>query len=62
MILTYVLKKIMNERNKVIRKARRFKSEADWAYHRRSGNQSNNIKICQDKFLPKLIKQKIGNP
>ena len=62
MILTYVLKKIMNERNKVIRKARRFKSEADWADYRRSENQSNNIKICQDKFLPKLIKQKIGNP
>lgn len=52
----------MNERNKVIRKARRFKSEADWADYRRSENQSNNIKICQDKFLPKLIKQKIGNP
>ena len=50
----------MNERDQVLRKARLFKSEADWADYRRLGNQSNNkLKFGKANFYQNLLNKKV---
>ena len=56
-------KKLMNERDFVLRKARRSGSEVDWSMYRRLRNQvSNRIKIEKRRYQRNEISDNMDNP
>ena len=61
--LTVATKKLMNERDSVLRKARRSGSEVDWSMYRRLRNQvSNRIKIEKRRYQRNEISDNLDNP
>ena len=56
-------KKLMNERDFVLRKARRSRSESDWSMYRRLRNQvPNRIKIEKRRYQRNEISDNMDNP
>ena len=56
-------KKLMNERDFVLRKAMRSGSEVDWSMYRRLRNQvSNRIKIEKRRYQRNEISDNMDNP
>ena len=56
-------KKIMNERDSVLKRARRSGSEMDWDTYRRLQNQvSNRIKIEKQRYNRTEIQYNMDNP
>ena len=61
--LTVATKKLMNERDSVLRKARGSGSEVDWSMYRRLRNQvSNRIKIEKRRYQRNEISDNLDNP
>ena len=56
------VKKLMNERDQVIRKARKTKSENDWLRYKTLRNQCNNLlKKSGSQYNKNLIEESFGN-
>ena len=61
--LTSATKKLMNERDSFLRKARKTGSEVDWSTYRRLRNQvSNRIKIEKRRYQRNEIQNNLANP
>ena len=61
--LTSATKKLMNERDSFLRKARKTGSEVDWSTYRRLRNQvSNRIKIEKRRYQRNEIQDNLANP
>ena len=61
--LTSATKKLMNERDSFLRKARKTGSEVDWSTYRRLRNQvSNRIKIEKRRYQRNEIQNDLANP
>ena len=61
--LQVATKKLMNERDSVLRKARRTGSEVDWSRYRRLRNQvSNRIKFEKRRYQRSEISDNMDNP
>ena len=61
--LQVATKKLMNERDSVLRKARRTGSEVDWSRYRRLQNQvSNRIKFEKRRYQGSEISDNMDNP
>ena len=61
--LTSDLKKLMNERDYYLKKARRSGSEIDWSTYRRLRNQIvNKIKFVKGKYHQNLLHEKVSDP
>ena len=61
--LTSATKKLMNERDSFLRKARKTGSEVDWSTYRRLRNQvSNRIKIEKRRYQRNEIQNNFANP
>ena len=61
--LTSATKKLMNERDSFLRKARKTGSDVDWSTYRRLRNQvSNRIKIEKRRYQRNEIQDNLANP
>ena len=61
--LTSATKKLMNERDSFLRKARKTGSEVDWSTYRRLQNKvSNRIKIEKRRYQRNEIQDNLANP
>ena len=61
--LSCEVKKSMNDRDKLLRKARKSKNEADWVAYKRLRNYCTNlIKRSKASFRRNLLAENIGNP
>ena len=57
------IKKLMNERGQVLRKARKTKSENDWSRYETLRNQCNNLlKKSRSQYNKNLIEENSLNP
>jgi len=57
------IKKSINERDKLLRKARKSKNETDWAVYRRLRNFCTNlVKRSKANFHRNLLAENVGNP
>ena len=61
--LTTNIKSHMNERDKVLRKARKTKKDSDWSMYKRLKNRCNNlIKQAKSKYHNDLLIENKNNP
>ena len=61
--LTPGIKKLMNERDMQLRKARRTNKESDWSdYKRRKNACTNAIRSAKNRYHKELINENVNNP
>ena len=61
--LTSDIRKVMNERDQVLRKARRTRSENTWSTYKRLRNSCNNMmKQARSKYHKNMISENFLDP
>ena len=61
--LSAKIKKVMDEQDKILRKARKTRKDSDWSNYKQLKNQCNNIiKHAKRKYYNKLIANNSKNP